>query len=397
MISPNDLRDKTIILGVKIDDLTLETVLNRIAGFLESETQHTVFTPNPEICLKAEADETYRKILNEADINTPDGIGLKLGAMILGEKIENRVTGVDLTASVLKLLNEKKKRAFVLLRKDSLTKSDELKRYFKNSFPQIDFDCGVVDIKDYLNCNEVLDQINEFSPDVLFSSLGAPFQELWISRYLKILSGVKVALGVGGTFDFLTEKMQRAPEVVRQLGFEWLYRLYREPKRLKRIKSAVADFLLACHKWRDRIKTEMRENVVGVIKNKDGKYLLALNPRFNHWQFPQGGVEAGESPEAAVVREVSEEVGSDPRLFEVEKEIPEKHEYVSPRYAQLLKGYKGQSQTAFVLKFSGSDKDFDFSETDEAEKIVWLDKNELVGKISPMRRDFAKRIVKHLE
>ena len=397
MLSPNDLRDKPIILGVKIDDLPLPKILAQIDGFLDSDTQHKVFTPNPEICLKAEADEAYRKILDEADINAPDGFGLKLGAMILGQKIENRVTGVDLTAALLKLLNEKKKRVFVLLRKVTLTKPDELKAYFNKNFPQIDFDCGQVDIDDYLNCNEVLEKINEFAPDVLFCALGAPYQELWISRYLKTLSSVKVALGVGGTFDFLTEKIQRAPEVVRQLGFEWLYRLYQEPKRLKRIKGAVADFLLACHRWKERIRTQMRENVVGVIKNKDGKYLLAFNPRFDHWQFPQGGVEEGESPEAAVVREVSEEVGAKPELLSVVKKIPEKHDYAWPRYAQLLRGYKGQSQTAFVLNFSGTDKDFDFSDTDEVVKIIWMDKKDLVQKIHPMRRDFAKKIVKHLD
>ena len=397
MLSSNELRDKPIILGVKIDDLAMEKILARISDYLESKNQHKIFTPNPEICLEAEADENYRRILNEADINIPDGVGLKLGAMILGEKIENRVTGADLTAELLELLDKKNKRAFVLLRADSLTKPLELKKYFKKNFPAIDFDCGTVEISDYLNCDAVLNRITEFSPDILFAALGAPAQELWISRYLKVMPSVKIALGVGGSFDFLTEKIKRAPEAVRELGFEWLYRLYQEPKRLKRIKSAVGDFLLMCHKWKKRIDTQMRENVVGVIKNKEGKYLLAFNPRFDHWQFPQGGVEAGESPESAVVREVGEEVGANPLLFEVEKKIPEKHSYDSPRYAQLLKGFKGQSQTAFVLKFSGTDEDIDFRDSDEVEKIVWLAKSDLVEKIHPMGREFAKKIVKYLD
>jgi len=397
MQSPNELRNKPIVLGVKIDDLTQEKILEMCESYLESREQHKIFTPNPEICLKAEADETYRKILNDADINAPDGFGLKLGALILGEKIENRVTGSDLTVALLRLLNERKKSVFVLLREDSLTRPLELKNYFSNNYPEIDFDCGEVDIKDYMNCDKVLNQISEFSPDVFFAALGAPAQELWISRYIKVLQSVKIAIGVGGSFDFLTEKIKRAPEVVRELGFEWLYRLYQEPKRLHRVKGAIADFLLACHRWKTRIKTTMRENVVGVIKNKEGKYLVVFNPRFDHWQFPQGGVESGETPAQAVIREVSEEVGADSRLFEVGKEILEKHEYEWPRYAQLLRGYKGQSQTAFVLIFSGQDKDFDFSETDEVSKVMWLEKDKVASQIHPMRREFAEKIITYLD
>jgi len=396
-MKPQEFKNKMTILGVKIDDQPIEWIMNRIDHFLNSENNHKIFTPNPEICLRAGNDEHYRKLLNTADINTPDGIGLKLGAKILRQELKNRVTGADLTKAILEKYKSQNISVFIVIKSNSLSTESDIKKLFKENYPQIKVKVGVVDKDDCLNCDKVLNDINDFNPQILFIALGAPDQEIWINKYSNILTSVRASLGVGGSFDFLTGKMKRAPEIIRKLGAEWLYRLYREPKRLMRIKHATADFLILCHQWEKRMDNEFRINVLGIIKNKEGKYLIQKNARLKeHWQFPQGGVDEGERPEMAVVRETAEELGAEERLFKVIKKIPDGHEYVWPRYAQLLRGYKGQTQTAFVLEFNGNDSDFHPEKSDEVVAIKWVGKTEILKNLHPVRREFAKKLIRYL-
>ena len=390
-----EFKNKAIILGVKIDDISIDHALNRVDQYLGSFEKHKIYTPNPEICLKAESDSEYRHVLNSADLNLPDGFGLKLGAKILNVKLENRVAGSDFTRELLNKYDKESKKVFIVLRDDSLTTEDDLKKLFADKYSNLKYNIGIVKKNDPFNCDEVLNDINEFEPELLFVCLGAPNQEIWINKFQKLLTA-KVFLGVGGSFDFLTGRIKRAPKVMRDLGVEWLYRLYQEPKRLARIKNATADFLLTCHKWKKRIATEYRKNVLGVV-TKDNKYLVQKNPRFNHWQFPQGGIDQDESPEDAVIREVSEEVGCQQNKLSIIKKIPETHTYDAPPHAQLLQGNKGQAQTAFLLEFKGVDSDFKFGESHEVEEIKWVAKGELLDVIHHHRHEFVRKILKHLQ
>ena len=392
-MKPNDFKNKTIILGVKIDDEPMDFFIKQIITNLTKSTQLKLYTPNPEICLKAEKDEDYRAIINNADLNTPDGFGLKLGAKILGEKLENRVTGVDLTANLLVELNTLSESVYIILRNDSLTSQENLKGLFKKKYNNIKLHIGILEKNNYNKCDDVLNDINDQKAKILFVCLGAPDQEIWINQYLRFLPNIKTALGVGGTFDFLSGSVERAPQIIRDLGMEWFYRLYQEPKRLSRIKNATAVFLLTCHKWKNRIKNEMRNNVVAVIKNHDNKYLVQKNPRFyEHWQFPQGGVDENEDFAKAAVREASEETGLPEAKLKILREIPETHEYVWKPYAQLLKGYKGQKQKAFLIEFHGTNNDFDLSQSHEAEEIKWVNKEDLIKTIHHHRHEFLQKI-----
>mgnify|MGYP001329952103 CR=1 FL=1 len=397
MPRPEELKNQTIILGVQIDDLPIDTIMDKIDFFLHTEKQFRIYTPNPEICLKAADDEEYRRILNTGDLCIPDGFGLKLGAKIFGEKLNNRVTGVDLTKAILERYKDKDINVCLILREDSLSRQTDIAKLFNENYPKTKFKIGFVDKDKYLDCDKLLNEIINFSPQIIFVCLGAPRQEQWIHKYLKTLSSVKIALGVGGTFDFLTGRIKRAPELVRKLGMEWFYRLYQEPKRLHRIKNATALFLLKCHEWDKRIKTEMRANVLGIIRDRAGNYLIQKNAYFeNHWQFPQGGVDAEETPEQAIIREASEELGIAPQFLKVIKTLPEKHEYVWPRYAQLLRGYRGQAQTAFLLSFSGTNEDIDLAKSHEVEDIKWVKKDKIIDALHPIRRSFARNLLPYL-
>jgi len=395
---PPEFKNKVIILGVIIDDQPFDFFARKFEDYLLFEGQHKIFTPNPEICLRAFENEDFRHILNEADLNLPDGFGLKLGAMILGETLENRVCGSDFTPKILERLNLREGiKVYIVLREDSLSIESDLKTLFKNNYPNIKLKVGSMNVNNLTACDEILNEINDFNPPVLFCALGSPHQEIWINKFLKLIPSLKVAMAVGGSFDFLTGKIKRAPKFMRELGIEWFYRLYQEPQRLSRIKNATAKFLLTCHTWKKRIESEYRKNVLCVIRNNNGQFLLGKSRRFkDHWQFPQGGVEKDEEMETAAIREVGEELGAPEKLFRVIKRLSSNNRYDSPPYAKLLKGYKGQEQTAFLIKFLGEDHDLKIGKSHEFEKFIWVGEKELLEKIHPKRREFAGRILKEL-
>ena len=88
----------------------------------------------------------------------------------------------------------------------------------------------------------IFDQINQSGAQVLFVAFGMGKQEKWIHENLSKMPGVKIAMGVGGSFDFISGKIKRAPLFMRQLGLEWLYRLIQQPSRIKRIFNATIKF-----------------------------------------------------------------------------------------------------------------------------------------------------------
>ncbi len=391
-----DLLNKAIILGVKIDDQPLEWFLDEAQKILKGPEAKAIFTPNPEICLKATQLKHYREILNSAAFNLPDGIGLKFGAKILGTSLKNRVTGVDFTASLLKI--DQVKNVFIILRDDSLARPEDVRKYFKKNIPALKYQIEIISKSDKPDKHLVSNIINS-QAQILFVCLGAPEQETYIYELLNKNLGdnLKLALGVGGSFDFLCNKMPRAPKLMRRVGLEWLFRFYKEPKRLKRIKHATADFLLKCYEWSRRIETTYRENVMGIIKNKAGLYLIQKNPRLeNHWQFPQGGIDDNEIPNDAILREICEELNFDVKHLKIIKKLSAENAYKSPPQYQLLHGYKGQKQIAFLIDYTGDVDASTFLPTDEASEIKWVKREDLLQQIHPVRQEFVKRLISEI-
>ena len=267
--------------------------------------------------------------------------------------------------------------------------------------PQIKFDYAQSD-KSSTAEKSILEKIDNHQTQILFVCLGAPEQEQWISKNImehrtwnnQTSNSVRIAIGVGGGFDFLCGKVKRAPEWMREFGMEWLYRLYQEPKRLVRIKHATADFLLECHKWAKRMSQEYRPSVMGVIKNKEGLFLIQKNTHLeNHWQFPQGGVDKNENIETAVLREVNEELGFEINKLSIIKQLKAEHCYNSPKHYQLLHGYKGQKQIAFLIQYSGDITPDQFKTNREVAGIKWIKKEDLLKLLPPVRQEFTKKFI----
>lgn len=233
---------KQTVLAVEITSAKKEEILEYIFDSLQKPShKYYIVTPNPEIIVYASKHPKYRNILNQADLALADGVGIILAGLILRKPFRQRIAGVDFVdllcresvgkAISIGLLGGKAgvaERAAECLRK----KYPGVKVLFASSDP-----------------DKLLESPNSLILDILFVAFGHPKQEEWISENLDRLP-VKVAMGVGGAFDYISGQV-RAPYFIRRLGLEWLFRLIREPWRWSRQLALIEYALLVL---RDKLK-----------------------------------------------------------------------------------------------------------------------------------------------
>lgn len=233
------------ILGVRIDTLKKAEALLKVAEFLHGFEQKMIFTPNPEMLVDAQKDSYFKEILNAGDLNICDGFGIALFAK---EKV-TRISGSDFMLDICALAEKENKSVYLLgsgfdsvvkkCREKLLEKFPDLKIVGVHKGPDI---VGQDAKMNQDQIDEIVHDIILSSPDILFVAFGHGKQEKWIYEFLPELPSIKIAMGVGGTFDFISGKIRRAPRILRSLGLEWLYRLVHEPRRIKRIYKAVVVF-----------------------------------------------------------------------------------------------------------------------------------------------------------
>ena len=221
---------KREILGVAFDDLTRQEAAQRGRELLEEDKFHYVVTPNPEFLLAAEKDPEFCRVLNEADLVLPDGIGVVYSAKILGTPLKGRVPGIEFAQDMLACLNEKKGRLFLLGAKPGV--AEEAGARILDQYPDIVL-CGTQD--GYFRDEEtVLLKVAAARPDLLFVCLGAPKQEKWMARN-GAATGAHLLCGLGGSLDVFAGVVERAPKFWSDHGLEWFYRLCKEPRRIGRM------------------------------------------------------------------------------------------------------------------------------------------------------------------
>lgn len=222
------------ILGVRVDNLTKKEILEKIGSFFSEEKFHQIATVNPEFILEAKRNKASREILNSCDLNIADGFGISCAFLRFGEKLKARVPGADLVHEILRTANEKNLGIFLAINKDGLSTFQEIKDVILEKYPNI-----TVFGKD-LDKNDSSCSMFHAPCSVLFCNFGHPYQEAFINR--QKCGNIRLAAGVGGTFDYMTGKVKRAPVFMRRLGLEWLFRLIQQPKRIGRIWKAVVIF-----------------------------------------------------------------------------------------------------------------------------------------------------------
>lgn len=386
------------ILGINLSELSQTEVLKKIADFLNDGKQHYIVTPNPEIILAAHQDEEFFYVLNQASLSLADGFGLKVAAWLFGENIP-RVTGADITVELLKMAAKNKTRVLILNWENGLSQINDIKSALNKKFPELIFEIINISREKFLN-EEIINKINLFSPAILFNTLGFPYQEKLMYHNLNKLPAVKVALGIGGSFDFITEKIKRAPKWLRAIGLEWFWRLANafnygnSRQRIKRIYRATFVFLAKVIKVRFYYPFIYRRNVACLLFKKEGtKTMVLIAERTDipgHWQLPQGGTD-GESIEVAGSRELREELGTD--KFVARASFKNVYRYLfkdrGKDDTRMFKNYKGQSQGLFIAEFTGTDEDIKINFWDHR-AWKWVPSEKLVESVHRVRRQGAE-------
>jgi N-acetylglucosaminyldiphosphoundecaprenol N-acetyl-beta-D-mannosaminyltransferase len=381
------------ILGINITSLNKKRIWVKIKSFLTGKGQHYIVTPNPEIILAAQRDEELFYILNHADLSLPDGIGLVMAGFFLGCKLR-RITGADLTSELLFYAEKHNLRVVIFVWRGGLSREEEVKRALGGRWPNLEF---LVQAIDRRGRKVNYKKINTWAPKIMLVGLGAPWQEKFIYHNLPRFTSVKLAVGVGGAIDFLTGRARRAPRIWRQLGMEWLWRLIRQPNRLKRIWRAVVIFPLVFFRWRFINSLFYRPNVVGLVYKRIGdKYYILLVERADepgHWQLPQGGTD-GQAVDTAGLRELREELNCDKfRKVAVFKNLY-KYKFVQNlskfgNSARRCWGYRGQKQSLLISEFLGDDKEIKLNFWDHS-SWRWVQADKILNAVHPVRRQGTK-------
>lgn len=223
-----------MIFGTRVDNLSLSDTMEKINFFLSDDRFHQVATINPEFVLEAQKNSAFKKILNQCDLNVADGWGIKLAFARFRERLRARITGADLMEKILDIAEKKRLKIFLATKKNGLSDWKETQKAILKKYPKLEISGDDIDSKDTNY------KIPFGKCQLLFCNFGAPDQEIFINFQKN--DKIKLAMGVGGSFDFITGKIKRAPIFMRQIGLEWLWRFILQPKRWKRVFNAVIIF-----------------------------------------------------------------------------------------------------------------------------------------------------------
>lgn len=217
-------------MGTRVDNIDGEQALHIVRHFASGRGANgarKIFFTNVHSICSAQYNEILKHCINLGDLVLPDGSGVRIGGKVMGHPIIENLNGTDFTPKVLRMAEKEGWSVFLLGAKESVVRKccGELRR----TYPGL----RITGYRDgYFGSGEekkVVEQVNAAQPDILLVALGTPKQEIWLTRYSHDLN-VKVALAVGGLFDFLSLTKKRAPVWMRRLGIEWLFRVLHEPR-----------------------------------------------------------------------------------------------------------------------------------------------------------------------
>ena len=243
----HDAPASTYVLGVRVDRVTREQALERIERMIaqrrandgEQRCQQIV-TVNTEFVMAAQRDSDFCEAINRAALVVADGVGIVWASSISKARVPERITGTDTVEALARRCAAAGYRMYLLGAAPGV--AEQAAARLQAVAP------GLAIAGTYAGSpapdeeDVILERIRAANADVLCVAYGAPAQDLWIYRNLARLP-VAVAMGVGGAFDFLSGRQRRAPRIMQRLGLEWLYRLYREPWRWRRM-LAIPRFML---------------------------------------------------------------------------------------------------------------------------------------------------------
>lgn len=203
---------------------------NLVNSNLKNNKKMFIVTANPETLMVAEKNNNLKNcLLDNRTTLIADGIGVVKGGKYLKYNIKETIPGIELCTKLFEYCNKLGKRIFLFGAKEDVVK--KLTQVITSTYPNVNI-CGYKN--GYIeNKQAVFEEISKQNPDVILVALGIPKQELLIYNNLERFNK-GILIGVGGSFDILSGTKKRAPKLFRKLHLEWLYRIIKEPKRLKR-------------------------------------------------------------------------------------------------------------------------------------------------------------------
>ena len=232
------------ILGVAIDNLTMQEVLAAVEAQITEGGFHQIATANVDFLINSVHDEELRETLVRCDIVLADGMPLVWASRLLGTRLKERVTGADLVPQLAKLSAQHGYRIFLLgaSEESSVGTANWMQTNFPGACIAGRYSPNHQPLEE-MDHENILSRIEEAEPDILLVAFGNPKQEKWIAMHRHRLR-VPVCIGVGGSFDFLGGRVSRAPLWMQRNALEWLYRTIQDPSRLaKRYASNLVGLL----------------------------------------------------------------------------------------------------------------------------------------------------------
>ncbi len=430
----NNGMEKIDILGVQINNQDKARILESLEKRLDAKKKTFLVTPYSEFIYRAFTDYDFRALLNSADFALPDGVAIQwlayflnvpysfknfyarifetyyqlchsLAAIVfkpkkLKQRIPERISGVDFFWDLVALA-EKKRLSIFLLGGHGHTPELVLKKIHEK-YPNV----KIAGFSNKGPGNEdLVGDINKSGADMLFVAYGPVKQENWIRSHLSELD-IRLAVGLGGTFDYVSGKVFRAPHFLRNMGFEWLFRLVLQPHRAKRIWNGTVRLITGAFRYKVFMSMPYRQNVLSVILNKENLVFVARRGRDGekignlheeHWQFPQGGVDYKENLEKAVLREVAEETNM--TNLSILGHSKKRHSYIWNNtirrvWFNRLK-FKGQEQTIFFLKYFGDNSEIKL-DLDELNEYKWIKPEDIKKTIHVVRSGMVDIVVEDI-
>ena len=423
---------------IQISALTKAEFLNEVLRRMKMGEQTFVTTPYSEFLYAALRSGEVRDLLMKADLAIADGVGIlwaerflakpfraqshfgKIveswwqviisGAQILlqpqslYQTVPEKIVGAEVFFDMCQIAVEHNYTVFLL--NDWSDSAERTAALLKQRHPQLKVSFSTKAPDDA----SVVADINAAGADILFVGYGPLKQERWINDYLPRLR-VRLAMGVGGTFDYAAGNKLRPPRWVRRRGLEWLFRLVTQPRRLPRIYRATYGLILSLVRYKVFHSYSFRPNAVAVVVNHENKILLCKRvpglPKNgqsrlyldNYWQFPQGGIDEGEAIVPAASRELAEETGI--QSVEVMALLKATHQYEWPHGARSVlfrrgvRRHKGQKQHTVIFRFLGEDSEV---EVDSVEFVdyAWLSPEDVLKRIAPECRPHALVVLEEL-
>lgn len=226
----------TIFFSIPLENVEGRYILEKIKQFIHTRRGWIhIVSLNPENIVISHDSDEFKKVLQKAEIKILDGIGTYLTAKLMRVPHIERITGVDLMESLLNIAELYRLKVLLIGGKEKI--AEMVSKCQSHKYPNIIFFAleGIKNIRNPKNDeeNRIFTIVSKEKPHLIFVAFGSPFQELWLYRNQKHFYG-SVCMGVGQGFDVLSGIVPRAPLIIRKIGFEWFYRLIRQPWRWRR-------------------------------------------------------------------------------------------------------------------------------------------------------------------